>query len=145
MDFIRQIAVFGDSILKGIQVNPDNKKYITDNHIDLDFLRDTYALAIENFSKFGCTITKGADILKKRFARGLECDVVVMDFGGNDCDFDWKAISENPDAEHQPNTPLDVFMETYRNIIRMLKEKAVRPILTTLPPIDPQRFFALAG
>lgn len=141
MDIIRQIAVFGDSILKGIQLNPANEKYITDNHIDLDMLRNTYALAIENFSKFGCTITKGCEILKKRLSRGLECDIVVMDFGGNDCDFDWQAISENPEAEHQPHTPLDVFEQTYRSIIHMLREKAIRPILATLPPIDPQRFF----
>ncbi len=141
MDIIRQIAVFGDSILKGIQINPLNKKYCTENHIDLEMLSETYALDIENYSKFGCTITKGQKTLEKKLAKGMGCDFVVMDFGGNDCDFDWQAISDDPTADYKPNTPLDVFAQTYRDIIHMLKEKAIRPILTTLPPIEPQRFF----
>jgi lysophospholipase L1-like esterase len=64
-----------------------------------------------------------------------------MDFGGNDCDFDWKAVSERPDEEHLPNTPLDVFKDTYYKIITLLKKHGIRPIMTTLPPLDAQKFF----
>jgi len=64
-----------------------------------------------------------------------------MDYGGNDSDFKWKEIAECPEDEHLPNTPLDVFVDTYHKIIRMLKEKGIRPILTTLPPLSAQKFF----
>jgi len=64
-----------------------------------------------------------------------------MDYGGNDCDFNWKAISENPEAKHIPNTPINVFADTYHKIITNLKQKRILPILTTLPPLESQRFF----
>ena len=141
MNVLRKIGVFGDSILKGIQLNPENKRYRVDNHIDTDMLSRKYSLEIKNCSKFGCTAKKGGAVLEKHLENGLICDAVIMDFGGNDCDFDWKAISEHPDTAHEPNVPLAVFVDTYREIIRKLKQKNILPILTTLPPLDPQRFF----
>jgi lysophospholipase L1-like esterase len=68
-------------------------------------------------------------------------NIAVIGYGGNDCDFTWKEVSERPNDRHLPNTPLDVFAQTYRNIISTLKTKCIKPILITLPPLDPQRFF----
>jgi len=133
--------LFGDSILKGIQINPDNKKYYINNNIDVEMLSTKYSIRFENYSSFGCTVTKGRDLLKKRLSKNIGCDAIVMDFGGNDCDFNWKAISENPEGKFSPNTPLELFTQTYCDIIDTLKEKGILPILTTLPPLQPQRFF----
>jgi len=142
MDPNRNVEVFGDSILKGIQLDSDNNRYHIDNNIDVDMMEKKYFLSISNFSKFGCTITKGLALIEKRLKGSKPlCDAIVMDFGGNDCDFDWRAVSERPEDEHQPNTPLDVFAETYRKLIELLKEKGIRPIITTLPPLNAQRFF----
>ena len=138
----KRIEVFGDSILKGIQINQQNKRYHVDNNIDTGMIENRYHMDIKNFSKFGCTVTKGLALIKKRLGGGDPlCDAIIMDFGGNDCDFNWKAISERPDDEHLSNTPLEEFVETYRKIISLLKGKGVRPILTTLPPLDAHRFF----
>jgi acyl-CoA thioesterase I len=135
------IGVFGDSILKGIQINPVSKKYYVDNNIDVEILSKKYPLQIQNYSSFGCTVQKGSELLKKRLEKNLGCDVIVMDYGGNDCDYNWKAISENPKGIHNPNTPIEHFLETYCGIIDMLKKNNIMPILTTLPPLEPQRFF----
>ena len=143
MTLCKSVEVFGDSILKGIQLNPDNLRYHVDNNIDVDMLEKKFRLSISNFSKFGCTITKAFALIEKRFQSDKPyCDAIVLNLGGNDCDFDWKAVSENPEAEHNPNTPLDVFVDTYRSIIDFLKEKGIRPIITNLPPLDAQRFFS---
>lgn len=141
MKMIQNIEVLGDSILKGIQVNPVNKRYYTKNDIDIPMLSQQFSLEIKNDSYFGCTVTKGAQILNRKLERGLCCDAVVMDFGGNDCDFNWKDISDNPNRDFQPNTPLPIFLREYREIIHLLKEKGIIPIITTLPPLEPQRFF----
>lgn len=141
MKHIRNVEVLGDSILKGIQVNPLNKKYQTKNDIDFEMLSSKYSLSIKNESRFGCTVTKGARILLKLLDKGLDCDAVVMDFGGNDCDYKWAEIAQHPDKSFSPNTPLDQFLKEYTNIIHLLKEKGILPILTTLPPLEPQRFF----
>lgn len=141
MNIMKRIEVFGDSILKGIQINPRNNRYHVENHIDVDLLSERYSLSIENHSKFGCTITKGTSLLETRLENGMSCDTVILEYGGNDCDFNWKEISERPRDEHIPNTPLDVFVETYHHVISKLKGLGVRVVLTTLPPLEPQRFF----
>ena len=141
MNIIRKIEVFGDSILKGIQVNPANKRYHIDNNIDVDMLGERFSLDIKNRSKFGCTITKGKALLDKFLSEKQDCAAIVMDFGGNDSDFNWNAISENPDAKHEPNTPLNSFVKIYTGVVDKIKENGIRPILTSLPPLEPQRYF----
>jgi len=138
------VEVYGDSILRGVQLDDETKRYHVENTIDVGLLEKKFSLNISNFSKFGCTITKALSLIEKRFrnnSKEEKCDAILLNLGGNDCDFDWKAISENPDVEHQPNTPLETFVETYRKIIDFLKEKGIRPIITTLPPLDAQKFF----
>jgi lysophospholipase L1-like esterase len=138
----KKVEVYGDSVLKGIQVNPKNMRYHIDNNIDIKAIAKKFFLDIRNFSKFGCTITKGLTLIKKRLQDTEPfCDAIIMNFGGNDCNFNWQAISERPEDKHLPNTPPDDFADIYNNIIDLLKEKGIRPILTTLPPLDAQKFF----
>ncbi|MCL2369014.1 MAG: SGNH/GDSL hydrolase family protein, partial [Oscillospiraceae bacterium] len=142
MGIQRRVEIFGDSLLKGVQINPQSLRYHINNNIDVERIEQTHLLDIKNFAKFGCTVTKGSALIEKRLT-GSEpfCDAIVMDFGGNDCDHNWQAVAERPEDEHLPHTPLDVFAETYHKIIVRLKENGIRPILTTLPPLDAQRFF----
>jgi lysophospholipase L1-like esterase len=141
MDIIRKIEVFGDSILKGIQINPLNKRYHVDNNIGVDTLSEEFSLSIVNHSKLGCTVTKGKALLDKFLDKNPDCTAIVMDFGGNDCDYDWKAISEHPDGKHEPNTPMKTFVKTYIEIIENIYANGIRPIVTNLPPICPHRYF----
>jgi len=141
MKTLEKIEIFGDSILKGVQVNPLNNRYYTKNEMGLDSLNSNYPLTITNDSKFGCTVTKGYQIITNRLDKGMECDAIVMDFGGNDCDYKWKDIALDPAGNYEPNIPLAVFRGEYIKLIRLLKEKHIIPILTTLPPLEPQRFF----
>lgn len=140
-DKILNIGVYGDSILKGIQINPVSKKYYVNNNINLDNLSEKYSMQIKNHSSFGCTVTKGRKVLIKGLDKNAGYDAIVMDYGGNDCDYNWKMIAEDPESEYSPNTPIDLFKETYCDIIDTLKNKGIIPILTTLPPLEPQRFF----
>jgi lysophospholipase L1-like esterase len=99
-------------------------------------------LEIRNFSRLGCTISQGIALIEKRLKKEEPlCDAVIIDYGGNDCDFKWQEIADCPDGEHLPNTPIDGFVNMYHKIIRMLNEKRIRPILTTLPPLYAQKFF----
>jgi len=138
----RQVEIFGDSLLRGVQLDPVSMRYHINNNIDVEKIKKTHLLDIRNFSKFGCTVTKGFELIEKRIKSGKAfCDAVVMDFGGNDCDFSWKEVAERPDENHLPNTPLEAFAETYHKIIDLLKANGIRPIMTTLPPLDAQKFF----
>ncbi|GHV83958.1 lipase/acylhydrolase [Spirochaetia bacterium] len=140
MNMIRKAAVFGDSILKGIQLDPETKRYGVKNCIDLEKIGNKHSVYIDNFSMFGCTIIKGNVMLQKRLEK-RSFNICVLEYGGNDCDFNWKEISERPYDKHFPNTPLDLFVNTYHKMINILKEKGVEPIIATLPPLEPQKFF----
>jgi lysophospholipase L1-like esterase len=141
MNIIRKIEVFGDSILKGIQINPLNKRYYVDNNIGIDMLSKEFSLEIVNNSRLGCTVTKGKTMLDRFLGKKPDCTAILMDYGGNDCDFNWKAISENPDSHHEPYTPIKTFMRSYSDIINNIFNNGIRPIVTNLPPICPNRYF----
>ena len=107
----RQVTLLGDSILKGIQVDLGDRRYRTHNEINVEALESEFQLSIHNDAHFGATVRKGSRLLDRMLARKLPCDMMVMDFGGNDCDFRWKEIAEDPTGDHQPNVPLPEFVE----------------------------------
>jgi lysophospholipase L1-like esterase len=141
MQILRNVGVFGDSILKGIQLDTENNHYCVKNYIDIEQISHKHQLIINNYSLFGCTAKKGCLMLQKRIENGKSYDIVVIEYGGNDCDFNWKEISDNPNIEHTPKTPLNIFFTTYCQIISILKKKCIIPILANLPPLEPQKFF----
>ncbi|GHU22424.1 lipase/acylhydrolase [Spirochaetia bacterium] len=140
MEILRKVAIFGDSIFKGIQWDPETKRYSVKNCIDFGKMGTKHLLSIDNFSMFGCTINKGNMMLQRRLEK-RSFDIVVLEYGGNDCDFNWKEIAEKPYDKHIPHTPLTAFIDTYVKMIYLLKEKCIEPIIATLPPLEPQRFF----
>ena len=66
----------------------------------------------------------------------------ALEFGGNDCDFDWKSVSECPDGIHLPKTPLDEFESLYSKIIDDVSNSGSKPVLFSLPPLSAERYFA---
>ena len=98
----RQVTLLGDSILKGIQVDLGDRRYRTHNEINVEALESEFQLSIHNDAHFGATVRKGSRLLDRMLARKLPCDMMVMDFGGNDCDFRWKEIAEDPRGTISP-------------------------------------------
>ena len=134
-----KVSIFGDSILKGILLDDNTGRYIVKDELGFDTIANSAGLTMENFSKFGCTITKAWSYVQKMFAR-LNADIVFMDFGGNDCDFNWRAISESPLDVHRPNTDLHDFTRTYNTIVDFIKARRSLPVLSTLVPVQGQMY-----
>ena len=141
MKRVSQIQMLGDSILKGIQVDPSTGRYVTRNDIGIPGLERDFGLTVKNGSHFGATVVKGGQLLDRLLERGTSCDAVVMDFGGNDCDFRWEQVAADPEGDHRPNVPLPEFLQRYREMIARLRLHGIVPVLTTLPPLEPERFF----
>ena len=140
MKSISRLSVFGDSILKGVILGDDNR-YKLGTSLGLEKIAEKYNMAIINKSKFGCTIEKGFSMLKRSIENGMVCDAAVLEFGGNDCDFNWSDVSANPNGEFTPNTCIDRFKVIYCEMIDYLRQHGIIPILTNLPPIDAQKYF----
>lgn len=136
----REIFVFGDSVMKGIVLENPNERYRLLPLATKKQLEEEFSIRLMNRSHFGSTIQSGFDLVKKVVERNPSCKTVVLEFGGNDCDFEWQAVAEDPTGNHEPRIAIDQFISKYRELIAYLKDKKVTPVLMNLPPIDPQRY-----
>ena len=133
----QSFCVFGDSIASGIILDKARNKYV----LMKDWLKSRGSSAVQNFARFGCTIGRGSDIVKKHLADVNNYDFTILEFGGNDCDYDWKAIAENPDGTHLPKTTMTAFVHDYTDIIKEIRLHSGNPVLVNLPPIDSEKYF----
>jgi lysophospholipase L1-like esterase len=69
-------------------------------------------------------------------------DVVVLECGGNDCNFRWDEVAANPGAPHLPVVPEAQFVANLRALIGRVRALGAVPVLATIPPLDSVRFYA---
>jgi len=136
-----KVCVLGDSIAKGVVYDETRKRYVFLKNSCVQLIQQNSGIEINNCSCFGCTVTKGESLLEKIEDELGEYDYTFVELGGNDCDFNWAKVAEDPYQKHDCNTPLDVFKEKYAEIIERIKKAGSKPVLVTLPPIDSERFF----
>lgn len=132
------VTVYGDSILKGVLY--ENGKYVLERGWEQK-LAERFGLHVTNRSRFGCTLPKAMARIEKDSeieAEGEE--YALLEFGGNDCDYDWAAISDAPEQEHGCKTPPAQFLDCYRRAIDLLRGSGRKPVLTTLPPINAELY-----
>lgn len=139
-ELIKQIRIYGDSILKGVMLDKNTNKYYVGIKDNMEKITTNYPINIVNNTRFGCTITKGYEQLTRDLKTGFECDYIILEYGGNDCDFNWQEVSDSPDKKHLPHTPIHMFKKTYVNMIKELKAKNITPILISLPPISAHKY-----
>ena len=136
----KKIALFGDSILKGV-IYGDDKRYHISKEIDWRGIEDSLDIELENFSKMGNCIESGRINLEKFLKDCKGVRGVVLEYGGNDSDYFWEQVSQNPSKDNLPKTVLAEFRNDLVSMIALLKKKKIRPILMTLPPIIAERYF----
>lgn len=141
---MKNACLFGDSIAKGIAFDDLSGKYTILKNNFASLAADSLGVLLMNKAKFGCTIKKGQEVISKIIRppdSKKAFDYAFLEFGGNDCDFNWKEISMDPLAEHLPNTPLPEFVRTYGEIIDDLKMHDILPVIMTLPPLVADAYF----
>ncbi len=135
---MKKIKIYGDSVLKGVMYNEQLNRYKLFGY-RYEQLREQ-GIEVENNCKMGATIEEGLEIMKATLE---DCDsdtVVLLEYGGNDCNYNWSAVSENPDGEFECATPEDRFTEKYLEAIEFAKQKGATVAVCTLVPIDSERF-----
>ncbi|MBN1324927.1 MAG: SGNH/GDSL hydrolase family protein [Alphaproteobacteria bacterium] len=138
---IEKISILGDSISKGVILDEISKKYkiLKESAADL-FSRENH-VEIKNHAKFGCTSEKALDIIQNILKSETPSGIIMLELGGNDCDFNWDNVAANPDADHQPNVTLEKFKQNIAKIIQMVKDTGRDLAFMTLPPIDSEKYF----
>lgn len=133
------ICIYGDSLMKGTVPAASSRYRFTIGEY-LDKIMDVFSLKVLNRAKFGAPVTKGAALLQQDLDRSITGRYTLLEYGGNDCNFDWAAVSAAPDSEHQPQTPLSVFLNTLEGMADALLQAGSQPVLMTLPPIDAEKY-----
>jgi len=139
----RNITIWGDSILKGVILDETDGRYrvLEDNCVSR--FAGITGSNISNHASFGMTTGKALERITKSVERNppRKDDIVLIEFGGNDCDYNWAEIAAHPDAVHAPKTPMPLFAATLRNITDTFRSFGISPILVTLPPLEPAKYF----
>lgn len=138
---INSVCIFGDSVAKGVVFDTVKNKYRLLKESFANIVERQQNISIFNFARFGCTISMGSEILKRHESELNRFDYTILEFGGNDCDYNWSEIAEDPLGQHLCNTPIPQFREKYMELIKVVLKNGGRPVLLNLPPIDPKRYF----
>lgn len=139
-DTTAKYMITGDSISKGVIYDETRNKYVLleDNYVSL--LQDKLKGAVRNTARFGNTLIKGMSNLKKDVLKDKP-NIVLIEYGGNDCDFHWNEIADNPDGDHSPKTDFNMFEKMLTEAIQFLKSQQITPVLMSLPPLNADNYF----
>ena len=136
----KKILVVGDSLSKGVVLDEQKKKYTLLKDCFFNLLAESLEAEMYNASRFGSTVTEGQKQLESKMNK-YDPDIVVIEFGGNDCDFAWDDIAQNPLYDHIPKTPLDNFEAKINDMVDFVEKNDKIAVLTTLPPLYADSYF----
>ena len=145
MEKVKKIEIYGDSVMKGVVLEQGFDRYHSLPDDNIKAIETRFGVEIINRSKFGCTSVKGKVLLSNFIEKGLDCDWVLLEYGGNDCNFKWDEVAAAPECEHHPITAFSYYIETCKNMVKALRAKDINPVLMTLPPIDAEKYLAHLG
>jgi acyl-CoA thioesterase I len=129
------ILVSGDSISRGIVFDEAKGKYSVSDRGYVALVQRKLKGIVYNASRFGNTIVRGTGRLEREVEKDRP-DVVLIEYGGNDCDFAWDEVAAHPESAHEPATDLSLFEETLEGAIEALKAEGIVPVLMSLPPLN---------
>ena len=135
-----RIVVCGDSISAGIVLDEKRNRYVKSPDSFVSILQNSLNGVITNISRFGNTVVTALPKLKRDIGREKP-DIVLLELGGNDCDYKWAQVAEDPTGNHLPATDVRLFASNLTGIIESLRKSGIAPVLTSLPPIDADRYF----
>ena len=136
---MKKLILYGDSILRGITFSDQLGRHKLCSGYQLKSL-EALGYEVKNRCRMGATIVRGTDILQSTLD---ECDrdsIVLFEFGGNDCDHDWHAVSEHPSEIHMPNIQKETFKAYYENAIQKVRDTGAEVIMANMIPLDAERY-----
>lgn len=133
------LSIFGDSIMAG--VIQENGRYSRCREQFARLEVETGA-KLDNHSSFGSTVIKGYGRLEKFLEQGQLGEYTLIEFGGNDCAYNWAEVAAEPDGEHLSVVPPEEFEKQYEQMIETVAAAGSIPVAATLPPISSRRYLA---
>ena len=136
-----KVTALGDSLTKGVVLTEANKYSLTENSY-LDIVSRELDLQISNYGRFGSTIDMGDAMIRRHSDEIASSEYTFIEYGGNDCDFDWMKIADSPMEDYTPKTTLEEFKEKFVRLIDKVRTLGSKPIIISLPPILSTPYFS---
>jgi lysophospholipase L1-like esterase len=136
-----RIVCFGDSVTRGISLVQGRLRIVKENYpVLLQRTLDKLGIEVLNRGVFN----DNSDRLVERLESDVldtHPDYVLIEIGGNDCNFRWDEVALHPEADHEPIVPVDRYLENVKKIVNDIRVVGAVPILMNLLPLDPVRYY----
>ena len=127
--------MFGDSLMRGVMPD-ENWNYHSSDAIGFQGMQEQYNMKFVNYAMPTFTSERVKMWMKQTLANAPAPDIAFLECGGNDCDYDWKAIREGScDYEHRHRVAPADFESNYTEMIHFLKDTGIQVVAVVAPPI----------
>ena len=134
---MNEIYLFGDSASQGIILDEQGQYRVSRAGCIRLLKRKGYP--IRSYAVHGYTVLQGLESFHSMpIEPGSFC---VIQFGGNDCDLDWDAVSKDPDSYHEGRVSLSDFRENVTRFVREARERKLEPVLITPLALMSNRYY----
>lgn len=138
-----KVTVFGDSIGKGVFTDGGKIEVLPNNAVKL--FEAWYGIEIDNRSAYGQSLKRLNDrgVIDKyiQSVNPDEDNVLVLELGGNDSDFDWRSVASSPQEEHYPKTRVEEFSSLYGEVLQKCRAAGIRTMACTIVPVSSALYF----
>jgi acyl-CoA thioesterase I len=131
------VLFLGDSIVKGVSLENGRYKVLEKSYYNK--FKETVFSNTKNGGKFGLSSEKLLSNIEN--LNKSEPDIVFISIGANDCNYNWKEISENPDGTHLPTVGKNQFEDNLCSIYDFFIKNNVPTISLNFPPLHAEKFF----
>lgn len=135
---VTSIIAWGDSILKGVVSGGDSKRFDITEKDSLSQACAALGIELANKSVFGSWMTKTRRAQDRSLRNGASAQIGIIESGTNDCDYDWSAVSADPDAEHLQRCPLDEFSRLMEEAVSVARQNKITPVIMIPTPLVPE-------
>jgi lysophospholipase L1-like esterase len=137
-----KIVCFGDSVTRGITCLRGRLRILKENYPSLlqTMLGDPGKIEVINKGVFN----DNSDLLLERVEKDVLAvfpDLVLIEIGGNDCNFRWDEVAARPDDEHSTIVPLQRYLQNVQRLMQRIRNGGAFPVLLSILPLDPQRYY----
>lgn len=135
---VTSIIAWGDSILKGVVSGGDSKRFDITEKDSLSQACAALGIELANKSVFGSWMTKTRRAQDRSLRNGASAQIGIIESGTNDSDYDWSAVSANPDAEYLQRCPLDEFSRLMEEAVSVARQNKITPVIMIPTPLVPE-------
>ena len=134
------ITIYGDSLLKCVLY--ENGKYTANHEFELAY-QEKFGTKLENRSYFGSSAAKARKRMERDAKDGKPFgEWCVIEFGGNDCSYDWSKVAAAPREWHDSYAEPEEYRENLRALVLLARQQGAKPVLTSLPPIHAGKYLS---